>query len=138
MKTYFNWALATVTMAVVAIAPMASANPVQTPLNAPVVVSGSTGGSEANDACRGFMFSNTPSQVVQVTEPVASLRFRVEGTGQLALLITGMNNPICVPATSDGGVIEVPGVWQQGRYAVYVGDRTGGGHSYQLSIIPGN
>jgi hypothetical protein len=138
MKTYLKLAFAAAALSIAAIAPLASANPVQTPLRAPVVVSGSTGGSQANDACRGFMFSATPSQVVQVTEPVASLRFRVEGTGQLALLITGMDNPICVPATSDGGVIEVPGVWQQGSYSIYVGDRTGGGHSYQLSIIPGN
>uniref|UniRef100_A0ACD5GPU0 Uncharacterized protein n=1 Tax=Desertifilum tharense IPPAS B-1220 TaxID=1781255 RepID=A0ACD5GPU0_9CYAN len=33
-----------------------------------------------------------------------------------------------------GGVLEVPGYWEQGTYSLYVGDRAGGSHNYTLSV----
>lgn len=137
MKRLMNWAIVPTTLALLAItAPIAASNPIQTPLRSPVTVQGNSGGSQSNNSCRGFMFSGTPSQVVRVTESMASLRFRVEGQGQLALLITGPGNPICIPAS--GNAINVPGVWQQGSYSVFVGDRPNTSNSFTLSITQEN
>jgi hypothetical protein len=136
MKLRLSWAIAPVALAVVlANASVVSSNPVQTPLASPVVITGNSGGSESNPSCRGFSFPNNPNQVVRVTESAASLRFRVEGSDQFALLITGTGNPICIPAS--GGTIEIPGVWQQGTYSVFVGDRSGS-NPFTLSISQEN
>jgi hypothetical protein len=103
---------------------------VQTPLSAPVTVSGNSG--QVQSQC-GFI-SNTPAQVVVVNQPTP-LRFKVQGQGQPTLWIKG---PVdrCVMADSfSGGSIEVPGVWQQGTYSVYVGNQVSD-QPYTLSIIP--
>jgi hypothetical protein len=85
------------------------------------------------------MFSATPNQIVQVTQPATSLRFTVEGSGQMALLITGPGNPICIPAEQGAGSsINVPGVWQQGTYSIFVGDRSNTGSPFTLSITQEN
>jgi len=116
--------------------PAAIADPVQTPLQSPVVVTGNSNGSQANNSCRGFQFAGAPTQVVRVTQPNTALRFRVEGSGQLALLVTGASNPMCVP--SAGAVIEVPGVWQPGTYSLFVGNRADSSTPFTLSISQDN
>lgn len=139
MKNIVRWAIAPLVLtATLTTAFMAQANPVQTPLSSPVVVRGNSGGSEAHESCRGFMFPDAPTQVVRVTSAGTSLRFRVEGEGQMALLITGPSNPICIPADGSSGAIEVPGVWQQGAYSVFVGDRANTSNPFTLSIRQGN
>ncbi|MGB3494046.1 MAG: hypothetical protein WBA57_15050 [Elainellaceae cyanobacterium] len=35
------------------------------------------------------------------------------------------------------GSIELPGAWEEGSYAIYVGDRSGESHSYRLSVNQG-
>lgn len=123
---------------VLLMAPIALSQTVQTPISSTIQVTGSSGGTQTNDACRGFMFSGTPTQVIQVTEPSASLSFRVQGSGQLALLIMGTGNPICVPGTGAGEGVTIPGVWQRGTYSVFVGDRAGSGNPFTLSIVQEN
>ncbi len=103
---------------------------VQTPLASPVTVSGNSG--QVQSQC-GFI-SNTPAQVVVVNQPTP-LRFKVQGQGQPTLWIQG---PVdrCVMADSfSGGNIEVPGIWQQGTYSVFVGNQVSD-QPYTLSIIP--
>jgi hypothetical protein len=136
MKRQLQQAIALAIAATFGMMPVAMANPVQTPLQSPVVVTGNSNGSQANDSCRGFQFTGTPTQVVRVTQPNTALRFRVEGNGQLALLVTGANNPMCVP--SAGSVIEVPGVWQPGTYSLYVGDRADSSTPFTLSVTQDN
>ncbi|MBE9100431.1 hypothetical protein [Vacuolonema iberomarrocanum] len=107
---------------------------VQTPINNPVVVRGTSGGSQSSSC--GFIGS--PSQVVQVTESFAALRFRVEGGDGTTLLIRGPGGSNrCVMADSlAGGVIEVSGVWDQGRYTLFVGEQNQAGNSsYTLSVV---
>ncbi|NJN86652.1 MAG: hypothetical protein HC881_10480 [Leptolyngbyaceae cyanobacterium SL_7_1] len=123
---------------VVLMAPIALSQTVQTPLRSTVQVTGNSGGTQTNDACRGFMFSATPAQVIQVTEPSASLSFRAEGSGQLALLVTGAGSPICVPSTGAGEGVTIPGVWQRGTYSVFVGNRATTGSPFTLSIVQEN
>ena len=105
----------------------------RTPLAAPVEMSGQTGGSESSE-CGNIDSAN--SQVVKVTEAFASLNFEVESEGDYTLFITGPDGfKECVFAHNyDGGVIQAPGLLNQGDYQVYVGDRSGESHPYTMSI----
>lgn len=107
--------------------------PVRTPLSSPIEVTGQTGGAQSS-AC-GYI-GNTPAQVIQVTEPFASLNFEVQSTGDYTLLIRGPQgfNECVLAHDFDGGVIQSPGVLNQGTYQVYIGNRSGTSHPYQLRI----
>lgn len=110
--------------------PAAHSNPVRTPLAAPVTVTGSSGGSQSSQC--GFI-PGSPTQVVVVNQPT-SLRFKLQGQGQPTLLIQGPVNRCVMADQFSGGMIDVPGVWQQGTYSVFVGDRAQTSHPYTLSI----
>jgi len=108
----------------------AAAERVSTPLQN-YQVSGMSSGSQQSSC--GFIGS--PAMEVQVTEPIASLRFRASGGGALTLFVTNGQTQDCAMSDNlSGGAVELPGVWEQGTYAVYVGDRSGNAHSYQLSV----
>ncbi|NEQ24328.1 MAG: hypothetical protein F6K28_35445 [Microcoleus sp. SIO2G3] len=132
-----NWfALPTAIALALGLSGTAIANPVQTPLRAPVVVSGNASGGQSGQC--GFV-SGTPTQVVQVTEDFTSLRFSVQGSGQPTLMVTGGGRNQCVMADRfSQGAIAIPGVWERGTYSVFVGDRTQGSHPFTLSITQGN
>jgi hypothetical protein len=124
--------LATLTAATVAQAD------VQTPIPSGQAVSqGSSGGSQSSQC--GFIAS-APNEVVRVTGGNASLRFTLQSEGQPTLLIQGPGGRNqCVMADSySGGNIEVPGVWEEGTYSVFVGDRTQASHPYTLTIVQEN
>lgn len=132
MRTKFSLIPAAALMALAVVSP-AFAETTSTPINAPVVLQGTSGGGQESDC--GFI-SNQPSQTVRVTEAFTSLVFTLEGQGQPTLLITGPNGfNQCVMANElSGGVIEVPGVWEEGSYSLFVGDRAGQEHRYKLTI----
>jgi hypothetical protein len=117
----------------VAIAPIASAGTTNTPIDSPIVLRGNSSGPQESDC--GFI-SNQPNEVVHVTEGLTSLVFTLESQGQPTLLITGPHGfNQCVMANElSGGLIEVPGVWEEGDYALFVGDRAGQEHRYTLTI----
>lgn len=129
-----NWmVIPTALAATFAVATVAHSNPIQTPLSAPVTVTGSSGGSQASQC--GFI-SSTPSQVIVVSQ-ATPLRFKVvQAEGQPTLRITGPVNQCAMAEGSAGGTIEIPGVWQPGTYSVFVGDRAQGRYPYTLSISP--
>jgi len=79
-----------------AIAPIAQADTVRTPLQAPVVIHGTSSGGQSGSC--GFV-PGTTTQVVIVGQ-ATPLRFRVQGQGQPTLLITGAGQPQCVMADS--------------------------------------
>ena len=105
----------------------------RTPLAAPVQLTGTSGGREAS-VCGNI--DTAAGQVVQVTEAFASLNFKVQSTGDYTLLIKGPDGfSECVFAHNyDGGVIQSPGLLNQGSYRIYVGDRRGESHPYTLLI----
>lgn len=131
MKCSMNWMIVpTALAAVFTIVTTASADTVQTPLASPITVSGSSG--QVQSEC-GFN-AGSPTQVVVVNQPTP-LRFTVEGQGQPTLWIKGpVNRCVMTPGSS----INVPGVWEQGTYSVFVGNLAEGSHPYTLSIIPEN
>lgn len=103
---------------------------IQTPLSAPVTVTGNSGGGQSSQC--GFV-ADSPNQVIVVNQPTP-IRFKLESQGQPTLWITG---PVdrCVMADSlSGGMIELPGVWEQGTYSVYVGDFNQGSFPFTLLI----
>ncbi|MBW4659425.1 MAG: hypothetical protein KME15_12180 [Drouetiella hepatica Uher 2000/2452] len=128
-----NWLILSSVLAAFAIAPIAYGGPIQTPLASAVTVTGSSGGAQSSQC--GFI-SDTPSQVVVVSQPTP-LRFKVvQGAGQPTLRISGPVNQCAMAEGSSGGTIEIPGVWQPGTYSVFVGDRAQGSYPYTLSISP--
>jgi len=104
-----------------------------TPLSAPLELTGNTGGRESS-VCGNINTSR--ANTIRVTEPFASLRFEVESEGDYTLLIEGPDGfSECVFAHNyDGGVIQAPGLLNQGEYEVHVGDRKGESHPYTLVI----
>lgn len=106
---------------------------IRTPIDTPLLITGQTGGNDRS-AC-GNIDRSQPT-IIRVTEPFASLSFEVESEGDYTLLISGANGfRECVFAHNyDGGVIQAPGLLDQGRYRIFVGDRSGESHPYTLSI----
>jgi hypothetical protein len=105
-----------------------------TPNSQPVEVNGTSGGTQKDKSCAGYIAAS-PNHTVQVMED-SNLLFRLQSSGQPALLIrSATGQDFCVPADSfSGGKVEIPGRWSRGKYLVFVGDRAGGQHSYTLSI----
>jgi len=109
---------------------------VQTPVSSPVVVRGSSGGPQSSSC--GFVPA-APSQTVRVSEPFAALRFEVQSQSTSTLMITGPGGRSQCARASDfsGGVIEVTGVWEQGTYSLFVGERNQGTRNpFTLTIVP--
>jgi hypothetical protein len=133
-RVSFGLTLSALVMATVGFsAPAQSQTVAQTPFNQTMSISGTTGGSTASSC--GYIASN-PNQVIQVTEAFTSLDITVQSTGDYTLLITGPNGfSECVMAHDfDGGVIQSPGLLNQGTYQIYVGDRAGAQNPFTLSI----
>ncbi|MDZ8049981.1 MAG: hypothetical protein RMX68_030725 [Aulosira sp. ZfuVER01] len=98
----------------------------------PLVFNGNSGGSVKSN-CGNI--PATPSQVIQVPEPLPYLRVTVESKGQPTLLIDGPGGKFCVLADSySAGKAELAGYWQPGEYSFYVGDLSQPQSSYTLSI----
>lgn len=134
LKTSLFATAAVVVSGLVAVSHPALAQTLQTPLAASVEIEGSTGGSQSTPNC-GFV-ATTPAQVVQVTESFTSLNIRVESQGNFTVLISGPQGfSECIAANNySNGVIDAPGLLNQGTYQIYVGDMTGASHPYKLTI----
>lgn len=104
------------------------------PESQPVQVSGTSGGTQKDSSCAGYV-SSAPNHVVELSED-ADLQFVLQGSTSSALLIrSSTGQTFCVPADQfSKGVIEIPGRWRRGIYSVYVGDRANENHAYTLQI----
>jgi hypothetical protein len=136
MKAVMRWSIVPIVVAIALGSAKASwAQSISmSPSSQPVQVSGTSGGSQKDGGCAGYI-SPAPNHVIQVTED-ADLRFVLKGSGQPALLIrSSAGQAFCVPADSySEGKVEIPGRWRKGSYSVYVGDRANGQHAYTLTI----
>lgn len=129
MKRSINWTIVpTAIAATFAMITMAAADTLKTPLTSAVTVSGNSG--QIQSEC-GYN-SGAPAQVVIVDQPTP-LRFTLQGDGQPTLWIKGpVNRCVMTP----GSAIDVPGVWAQGSYSIFVGNQSQGNYTYTLSISP--
>ena len=92
-------------------------------------VSGGSGGMECGN------LPAAPNVVVEVSADITSMRFIVQSEGQPTLFIQGPQGKSCILSDKlSGGIIEIPGYWEKGNYALFVGDRSGGNHNYTLSV----
>ena len=136
MNTLKRWLVVPLGLAIAGVTAAATfSQPIAiTPSSQPVQVNGTSGGSQKDKSCAGYI-ATSPNHVIQVTED-SNLLFRLQSSGQPALLIrSAAGQDFCVPADSfSGGQVEIPGRWSRGKYLVFVGDRAGGQHSYTLSI----
>lgn len=105
-----------------------------TPLRSSVVVQGQSGGGQAS-SCGSV--AATPNYQIQVTQPFTALRFQVQAAPTSTLLVkspSGQNH--CVMADRySGGSIEIPGLWEPGRYDVFVGEQGSGRNAFTLTIV---
>jgi hypothetical protein len=138
MKRWMSWiVLPTVAAALGAIVLPAHAD-ITAPLSSPITRSGSVtvgpGGAQGSSC---GLVPDQPSEVIRVTEPFASLQFTVDSDRAATLWITGNGQSQCLFADSfSNGLIELPGVWDQGTYSIFVGNRNPGTYRYQLTISP--
>jgi hypothetical protein len=104
--------------------------------NANMNLSGTSGGSVDSKGC-GFI-SQSPSQIIKVTERIDYLRLRVQSNGgKPTLLIKGPSKGDRFCALADGmssNNPEISGVWEPGTYQIFVGDLNGSQHPYTLNV----
>ncbi len=95
---------------------------------------GRSGGPSKTKDC-GFIASK-PNQVIDVATRINYMRVSVRADGgQPTLLIKGPNGRFCVIADQVSNINpKISGVWLPGRYEIYVGDRSGESHSFDLTI----
>jgi hypothetical protein len=101
-------------------------------------VSGQTGGSVNSKDCGAI--SSQPNQVIYVKERIDYMKLSVRANGgQPTLLIYGPTdrNRFCVLGDRASGFQpEISGVWEPGKYSIYVGDRSGSQHQFILHLYP--
>lgn len=100
--------------------------------NDPMVVNGTSGGSQQTDC--GYIAPEA-NQVLRVSDRINYLRITVESAGSPTLLVNGPGGRFCILAdNTSGDQPEISGVWETGDYSIFVGDREGGQHPYTLSL----
>lgn len=136
MKRWMPWT----TLSAAALLAGAIALPAQADINAPINSAVNRSGNivvSAGNAQSCGLVPSQPVEVIHVTEAFASLQFTLDSSSGATLWITGNGQNQCLYADSfSNGLIQLPGVWDQGTYSVYVGNRSAGNHSYQLTIAP--
>ena len=98
----------------------------------PITLTGISGGQAKTDC--GYT-STTPSQVIEVTEPLPYLQLTVEAEVQPTLLVEGPGGRFCVLSNDD--IANKPkhsGYWTVGKYSVYVGELSKQKYNYTISI----
>lgn len=101
-----------------------------------VIINGQSGGSVNSKSC-GFV-STKPSYTLSLSKRTDYLKMSVAAEGgQPTLLVIGPKDEdsYCVLGDINAGLKpEISGVWEAGKYKVYVGDRYGERHQFKLDI----
>lgn len=109
-------------------------------LNAQIIgvqnLKGKTGGGIDSKDC-GYINSQ-PNHIINLIKKVDYLRVTLKANGgQPTLLILGPGSAdrFCVLGDLNSGVNpEISGVWEAGKYIIYVGDLTNSNHDFTLNI----
>ncbi|MCC0177259.1 hypothetical protein I4641_09750 [Waterburya agarophytonicola K14] len=104
------------------------------------IIKGQSGGSIDSQGC-GFIASR-PNHQMKLNQRVDYMRLTVQSDGgQPTLLVLGPNSgdSFCVLGDEISGLKpEISGVWEEGNYDIYVGDRSGQQHQFVLDISTDN
>jgi hypothetical protein len=99
-------------------------------------VRGKTGGNVNSGDC-GYI-ADKPNHIINLMQPIYSLKIRVEASqGHPSLLIVGPgnNDRFCILGEANQGKSpEMSGVWEAGKYLIYVGDIQGNQNPFTLKI----
>ena len=100
-------------------------------------VQGKTGGPINSKGC-GYI-SSSPNHVINISKRVDYMRLSVRaGGGQPTLLVKGPSSQdsFCVLGDAGSGFKpEMSGVWEPGKYKIYIGDLSGKNHPFTLNIM---
>lgn len=102
-------------------------------------IKGQSGGAVDSKGC-GFI-ANTPNYVLNIAQKVDYMRLTVRASGgQPTLLVLGPKpvDRFCVLGEVSGLQPEISGVWEAGKYQIYVGDRLGENYQFTLDISTEN
>lgn len=99
-------------------------------------IQGLSGGNKNSGDC-GYI-SNEPNYVLNLTEQVYSLKIVVEATqGKPSLLVLGPgeSDRFCILGEAQKGKYpKMGGVWEKGKYLIYVGDAQGNQYPFTMKI----
>ncbi|MGK7947384.1 MAG: hypothetical protein AB4368_00905 [Xenococcaceae cyanobacterium] len=99
-------------------------------------IQGQTGGPIDSKGC-GYIASS-PNHVINIPTRVDYMRLTVQANGgQPTLLVKGPSSKdsFCVLGDAASGFKpEMSGVWEPGKYQIYVGDLSGSNHQFTLNI----
>ena len=99
-------------------------------------VQGKTGGPINSKGC-GYI-SSSPNHVINISKRVDYMHLSVRTSGgQPTLLVKGPSSQdsFCVLGDAASGFKpEMSGVWEPGKYQIYVGDLSGKNHPFTLNI----
>ncbi|MDJ0636000.1 MAG: hypothetical protein QNJ34_22635 [Xenococcaceae cyanobacterium MO_188.B29] len=99
-------------------------------------IQGRTGGPIDSKGC-GYIASS-PNHVINLPKRVDYMRLTVQASGgQPTLLVKGPSSKdsFCVLGDAASGFKpEMSGVWEPGKYQIYIGDLTGKNHQFTLNI----
>lgn len=109
-------------------------------LNAQIIgnqqVTGNSGGGINSQDC-GYIASQ-PNHVLNLMQKVDYLRVDLQSNGGEATLLIlgpGAQDRFCVLGDRNSGVNpELAGVWEAGKYLIYVGDLSNSQHNFTLNI----
>ncbi|MGV2828831.1 hypothetical protein [Myxosarcina sp. GI1(2024)] len=102
-------------------------------------IRGQSGGTIDSKGC-GFI-ANTPNYTLSIAQRVDYMRLKVQASGgQPTLLVLGPKpgDRFCILGEASGLQPEISGVWEAGRYQIYVGDRLGENYQFTLDISTEN
>jgi hypothetical protein len=99
-------------------------------------INGVSGGNVQTSDC-GYI-ANQANYTLNLSQKVDYLKVNLQTTGgQPTLLIVGPgpNDRFCVLGDGNSGLKpELSGVWEAGKYLIYVGDRSNSQHQFTLNI----
>jgi hypothetical protein len=99
-------------------------------------VQGKTGGEVDSKDC-GYI-STQPNHILNLMQRIDYLRVSLQANGgdpTLLILGPGAEDRFCVLGDRHLGVTpELSGVWESGKYLIFVGDRHNSQHSFTLNI----
>jgi hypothetical protein len=99
----------------------------------PLTREGTSGGAENSGDCGSI--ASQPNHVLRVEQPIPYFSFQVETNGGTpTMLVEGPSGRFCLLPHRANGPIKFAGHGDPGSYNIYVGDRSGGSHSYILTV----
>ena len=124
--------LATILFGLIPTRSLAQSISVNGQLSSPVTREVTSGGNVDSNDC-GFI-SDTPQEVIEVTDKINYMRLSLQGAASEAtLLVEGPDGRFCLLSDSSQEP-SMSGVWQPGQYKIYVGEKEGGRNQYTLRL----